>query len=459
MRQLLTRLITGPVALNKNGTVGVRAVANLRRELGFDPTLSVTVGESAGLLGRGSVEDVDVLAATPDALAWIESPLSDQWAILLVGWAASPWRADLSASHRLLAAETHVPDVRTARLTILRAAGGDLTANLLYSAPVAAAGMSPALIDAVSSEAHAVGALSDGHPSSALAALLAGGDAAAAAKELVPAEVSAVIAQADMTILAPGPLPPEMAGMMESFAELESPGLASVYRVTERSVRRALDSGRTAAELTGWLDGHVIGDVPQGLAFLIEDAARHHGSLRAGAVASYVRSEDAALLAEAAGRVASLRVLAPTVAVSQLSLPKIMAELRAAGLQPSAEDESGAALRMVPQPQLVAPTPSTLPRERAVTPEHADAVLAALRSGDPSVAEPEPEGGDTLSTLRAAARARRSVRLGYVDKNGRGSTLTVLPLSVTAGQADVVDEESGSVVRIALPRVTKAVLA
>nr|WP_291313351.1 helicase-associated domain-containing protein [Corynebacterium sp. UBA2622] len=250
-----------------------------------------------------------------------------------------------------------------------------------------------------------------------------------------------------------------MAGMMESFAELESPGLASVYRVTERSVRRALDSGRTAAELTGWLDGHVIGDVPQGLAFLIEDAARHHGSLRAGAVASYVRSEDAALLAEAAGRVASLRVLAPTVAVSQLSLPKIMAELRAAGLQPSAEDESGAALRMVPQPQLVAPTPSTLPRERAVTPEHADAVLAALRSGDPSVAEPEPEGGDTLSTLRAAARARRSVRLGYVDKNGRGSTLTVLPLSVTAGQADVVDEESGSVVRIALPRVTKAVLA
>ena len=49
--------------------------------------------------------------------------------------------------------------------------------------------------------------------------------------------------------------------------------------------------------------------------------------------------------------------------------------------------------------------------------------------------------------------------VGFVDKQGRGQTLTVLPLSVTAGQVDALDEAKDRVVRIALPRVTKVVLA
>ena len=49
--------------------------------------------------------------------------------------------------------------------------------------------------------------------------------------------------------------------------------------------------------------------------------------------------------------------------------------------------------------------------------------------------------------------------VGFVDKQGRGRTLTVLPLSVTAGQVDALDEAADRVVRIALPRITKVVLA
>ena len=39
--------------------IGVRAAANLEKELGFDPRLLVTVGEAAGLIGRGNVDDED----------------------------------------------------------------------------------------------------------------------------------------------------------------------------------------------------------------------------------------------------------------------------------------------------------------------------------------------------------------------------------------------------------------
>ena len=67
-------------------------------------------------------------------------------------------------------------------------------------------------------------------------------------------------------------------------------------------------------------------------------------------------------------------------------------------------------------------------------------------------------GTDTLETLRAAARARRHVTLGYVDSNGRGQTATVLPLSVNAGQVDALDEATDRVIRISLSRITRAVL-
>lgn len=455
MRQLVMVLMDAPVALNKDGTVGVRAAANLEKELGFDPRLLVTIGEAAGLIGRGNVDDEDVLAATRDALTWIDATLSDQWAILMVGWAASPWRADTDA--KLLSADMHAPAVRHARATVLRHAGR--VDQLLFHAPLEASGFSPQLIQAVVDEAEFVGALA-GTPqlaqSSPLLALLGSEDVAATAKQLVPASVDTLIAQGDMTMLAPGPLEPDMASFLERIAELESPGLASVWRVTEASVRRGLDGGLTAEEVHAWLGRHVMGEVPQAIAFLIDDTARTHGAIRAGAALSYIRSADPALIATAAER-CGLRVLAPTVAVSDQPLTKLMAQLRAAGMQPTAEDGTGATLNMAPEPALVAATPSTLPRTPKATEEQVEAIVSKLRADSGSDAD--AGAGDIFETLRAAARARRHVAVGFVDKQGRGRTLTVLPLSVSAGQVDALDEAEDRVVRIALPRITKVVLA
>lgn len=457
LRQLITVLLAEPVALNKDGSVGVRARTNLSKELGFDPALLITIGESAGLIGRGNVEDADVLAATKDALTWLDATLPDQWAILLAGWAASPWRTD--KGEKLLSPEMHSPDARGARLTILRQHGDP--DRLFYFAPLPASQLPASFIDTVIEEARFVGAL-DATPaaSTPLTALLDTSDIAAATRSLVPAPVDTLIAQADMTVLAPGPLEPEMGAFLESIAELESPGMASVWRITDASVRRGLDSGLTADEIHAWLDDHVMGEVPQGIAFLIDDTARTHGSIRAGAAMSYLRSADPALITTAAEKLSGIiRPLAPTVAVSQLPLPKLMDALRKAGLQPTAEDETGAQLNMAPEPALVPATPSHLPRPTAVTDEQADQIIARLRSEDPGTQPAPAPAGDTIEVLRAAARGRRQVTLGYVDKNGRGQTLTALPLSVSAGQVDAHVAATDAVVRIALPRITKVVMA
>lgn len=460
LRQLITSLLQEPVSLNKDGSVGVRARTNLGKELGFDPALLITIGKSAGLIGRGNVDDVGVLGATRDSLTWLDATLSDQWAILLAGWAASPWRLDTEA--KLLSPEMRSPDTRANRLTVLRQAGEEQ--RLFFHSPLAASRISPPFIEATAQEAQFVGAL-DATPaaSSPLKALLDNADIAAATRALVPPPVDTLIAQADMTVLAPGPLEPEMGNFLEKIAELESPGIASVWRITDTSIRHGLDSGLAADEIHAWLTDHVLGEVPQSITFLISDTARTHGSIRAGTAMSYIRSADPALITTAVEKLTGiLRPLAPTVAVAQLPLPKLMDALRKAGLQPTAEDESGAQLNMAPEPALVPATPSHLPQQTSVSADQADQIIARLRSNTPadSTSAPTPTPtGNTLETLRAAARGRKQVTLGYVDKHGRGQTLTARPLSVSAGQVDVHIAATDAVVRIALPRITKVVMA
>lgn len=483
MRRLFTHLGTSPAPLNKDGSVGVRALAGLAKELEApenEIALLITAGEAAGLIGRGEIDvDTNALAPTKDAPSWADARLADQWAILVAGWVASPWRTELLGERdakgnpiRLLGQAMHSPDVRRARTLVLsewcRTPGVPATVegishNLRYTAPVLSSGISDDLIRTFSDEAHFFGALAGGAASSVLAAVLAGEDAVAAATELVPDEVTYVIPQADMTILAPGPLAPDMHATLESFTALESPGLASVFRVREDSVRRALDTGRTPDELIAWLQEHSPAGVPQPLEFLIRDASRHLGQVRAGSAGSYIRSDDEGLIAEAASLLGGdLRQIAPQAAISPLPLTQLLGKLREAGMHPTAEDEMGATIHFAPEPVMVAATPSTIAREPRIDEAHLAKAVEAIRADSSSEAPSasQAEGhNDHLSVLQAAARAGKPVAIGYVNKNGTGNQVTVTPLSVSAGQVDALNEKTGAVVRIALPRITKVILA
>ncbi|MBR7513817.1 helicase-associated domain-containing protein, partial [Mycobacterium tuberculosis] len=73
-------------------------------------------------------------------------------------------------------------------------------------------------------------------------------DAEAEMAAALPEPVDHVLVQADLTVVAPGPLVPELAQRIALVADVESAGAATVYRIGESSVRRALDAGLTAAE-------------------------------------------------------------------------------------------------------------------------------------------------------------------------------------------------------------------
>jgi len=123
--------------------------------------------------------------------------------------------------------------------------------------------------------------------------------------------------------------------------------------------------------------------VPQGLTYLIDDVARRHGQLRVGMAASFVRCEDPALLAQAvvspAAEQLEMRLLAPTVAVSQAPISEVLSALRDAGFAPAAEDSTGAIVDIRARGARV-PAP---PRRRAYrpTPTPTSQTLGAIVAG------------------------------------------------------------------------------
>ncbi len=287
----------------------------------------------------------------------------------------------------------------------------------------------------------------------------------AALRRTLPEPVDTVFLQADLTAVAPGPLATDLARELDLMADVESGGGATVYRFTEATVRRALDSGRSAADLHDLLKARSATPVPQGLTYLVDDVARRHGRLRSGAAASFLRSDDEVLIAEVMTHPASghleLRRIAPTVVVSPLPLAEVLDGLRAAGFSPAAEDTGGAVLDLSDRGRRTTPRRRT-PARTGPPPEPGAEQLAALvsrmRAGDALTAVRRgtvaPANGATLDLLRSAAQERRSVWIGFVDGHGVAGERVLEPLIVGGGVVEGRDTRDGELHRVPLHRIT-----
>ncbi|WP_031023858.1 helicase-associated domain-containing protein [Streptomyces sp. NRRL WC-3725] len=302
--------------------------------------------------------------------------------------------------------------------------------------------------------------------------------AAAAARllaPLLPEPLDHVLLQADLTAVAPGPLRRPLADMLGVLADVESKGGATVYRFTPASVRRALDAGRTAADLHAFLAEHSRTPVPQPLAYLIDDVARRHGHLRVGAASAYVRCDDDTLLNEilADKRAAALRLrrLAPTVLAAQTDPATLLEGLRAMGYAPAAESAEGDVL--ITRAHAHRTPPRTAPEPVPDGPPPPDATLLAaairaIRAGDLAATTPRKPAGEplaggelprtssaeTLATMQAAVLTGDSVWIGYVNAEGAASQRVIAPIRVEGGFVTAYDHTADEVRTFPLHRVT-----
>ena len=471
---LLEILGNEPAPALKTGGIGIVAVRGLGKRLDLDvhaTALYLDVLHGAGLIAPAVIRDHR--GPRGEHAGWVPTQAADTYLAGAepAGWAlvAGTWldmRRNPAQVGRRDAADKIIgalsvqsdwrggPDTRRRILTEIAtlepgfaATQASLMRRLAYRSPLQHGAGPAAQIDTVLAEATELGIVAFDALSTAGRALL-GDDiegAAAALDRALPDPVDTVLVQADLTLIAPGRLTAGLAAALAELADVESTGSATVYRLSEQSIRRALDAGFTGASLHALLAAHSATPVPQSVTYLIDDVARRHGVLRAGSAEAFMHSEDTGLIAQgiAAAAAAGIRMrsLAPTVAVSQVDLTTLVEALRAAGLAPAAEDASGTILDLRPAPRRtritvpprIGPAAPTAPSRDQV-----ESVIRRMRAGDESRgAASDP--GSIIAVLREAAKARRSVWIGYADAEGGTSTRMVDPIVVSGGTMVALD--------------------
>ena len=484
VEDLLELWAVEPPRVLRAGGLGVRDRTRTAAALDVDEdslTLFVEVAHAAALLAAGDDGLDEAWLPTPAFDEWVDRPVAERWLILVRAWRDTTRTPGLAGARdqrgKTLAPlgpdldRTLAPLVRRAVLDDLasvpagEATTTDLLAQrLLWRSPRRGGRLQDDLVAWTVREAGVLGLLS-GTALAAPARLFAAGDDDGAVRLLdkaLPPLLDHVLLQADLTAVAPGPLGADLARRLRLVADVESTGGATVYRFSDRSVRRAFDAGWSAGDVADLLASHSRTPVPQPLSYLVEDVARRHGRVRVGAAASFVRCDDEAtvgeLLTDRRAAALRLRRLSPTVLAAQSSAEVVLSRLREMGYAPAAEGADGAVVVRRPESRR---TPARRPAERATTlppdprPALVDAAVRALRAGEraATVTVSRPTA-DVLAILTQAATDGDALWIGYVDAEGRGSQRVIEPVTVEGGHVSAYDHLRGAVRSFAVHRIT-----
>lgn len=277
--------------------------------------------------------------------------------------------------------------------------------------------------------------------------------------DLLPPLLHTVIVQSDLTAVATGPLDPRVAAKLDQMADVENRGQGTVYRFTESSVRRALESGLSAAQVLERIE-ELSGAPPvQPLRFLVHDAADRMHRVRIAAARSVIVVDDPADLAGLAADpimvAAGLELLSPTVATARVSQDRLAALLDAAGVHtvggPAPVEHTPAPVR---RPAPVAH------RSLRVGDADLDAFIAQLlstrrarkSSGRPAAgANSSPDA--VQAALHEAVAAGNIVVLETVGSTGSVNTVRMRPTAVSAGRVRGVRGDATTEVSLPVARI------
>lgn len=513
--RLVTSWDDAPPPTLRAGGLGVRDLRRTALLLDTDETTAAFVVElaaSAGLVAEDGEAPASYVPTTR-ADAWEEHDDAERWAWLATAWATSrrtPWqvgsRDEKGVLRAPLSPDLHRPWVPRLRAQVLDAlaaqpgtalAPDDVLAVLRWHSPRAVppeAALTGLLREAALLGVTGAGALaspgvalrgSGADPSATTPQGPESADVARALREVLPTEVDEVLLQGDLTGIVPGRPSPGLARLLDQAADVESRGAATTVRFSTASVTRALDHGRSGAELLAELAARSPVPVPQPLEYLVKDTARRHEAVRVGAATSYVRAADPTALAGLVDdpRLAGLGLvrLAPTVLAAAVPAAELHDALRDRGLLSGLEGPDGRPL---------GPVRRTVRLERAAwsrrpaapvrdTSADARAALVARLRGTPApTASPDgdsPRGstatddgppaggaavgpgtsepGDALALLHDALREGRTVRIEMVGGSGTLVRRELKPMRLDGGRLRALDPQREAELTVAVHRI------
>lgn len=493
MREFLESLHEPVLTVTRDGRVAQRDLAAVAEKLKVSQSrvaMWLELGWLAGLLGPAG----DAVRVTEAGRRWCAEELSTAWPVLVQTW----WWSDRDwgafdheeAERPHVFGDSHLSSaaasVRRLCLEVLSevppgTSVDNLAEVIVDRHPLSWGGLMSqrlgALLAAACAQAEMLGVTALGALSCIGRALgpdtakvdvaqpNAAEDLVEMAASILPQLTDRILVQADHTIIAPGPLQPQLADQMRQFADVESVGGATVYRLTAGSIGRALTAGLTSAEILGLLTAHSDVPIPQPVAYFVEDVCQRHGRVQVGATSSYLVTEDAAtmtaVMAALGDSTAAVERLCDTVVVSHGDPAALVAAARTAGypaLVRSAGEPTTLTIAPVPSPPAVV---QGIPATRLSA--AADILLA---DGAPQVqlAEvdvPEVPRMHSAQILAVATRAsQRGCRLWVCYATNAGATTTRLVSAVVVGSGVIegFDLERGKVHKFALPRILGVVM-
>jgi hypothetical protein len=429
--ELIHELRSVPVRELAKGGVAAPDAKRLVPALGIDTNdldALLRIARRAGLVSLDNL----LWSATDEALPWLLRSAPERWATLAISWLeALP--ADIGEVLRQRSDRPWGADAQRTIAFLFPAGGDALRGRVAF----------------VLDSAEYLGITAAGYPGAAARALLDGtteplSEVAAA---LLPQEVSNVYLQHDLTVVAPGPLTPDIDVRLRSLADIEGRGLASTYRISASSITRALAEGETADSILAFFRTVSLTGVPQPVEYLVTEASSRYGRLRAGSLTaeetdatgsrSYVRSDDASLLStlavdhglaslglehDGAGRLTS-RFPFETLfwMISDARYP-VVAEL------PSGKTYAPVRTRTVPRaaPPVARPFVDLIARLRESAHEASEAPEAWI-----------------ARQLDVAIRAKSHLAVSVSMPDDKTIVFLVTPLSLAAGRLRAIDEKAG----------------
>lgn len=423
-------------------TTGLRAIARGGISAGDITRVAATVGDLPGELSDlvALLAEANLIARTDqhwhaaDLTGWQKADSASRWLLLAQAW--------------LTAISSELRDALHER----RAWGARLREYFDWQYPLDNHWLTDDL-DRNLALADLLGLSVDANRSELATLLLDGrhGEAVALLQSHIPAHIDSVMLQSDLTIIAPGPLRPDLEAQLRLYALVESRSLASTYRLNPGLISRAMDAGATAESIEAFLASISSTGIPQPVAYLIADIGKKHGSIRVRPTGptTVIRCSDESL-ARRVNADSNLTVLELTRddndglrLTSTFDASVVMRNLLGAKYSAVLENETGEIQRWIeprrgrPATRSVSAAPTTTSTLAVVA---LDALIERLMS------TPLPDAGSDEQWLtrqiEVAIRLKSTLQLTVALPDGSAREFTIEPRALNNGRLRALDKRS-----------------
>jgi hypothetical protein len=399
------------------GSMGLPDVKRLSSHLGKSKEYVKAILELAKVSGVVAISEKR-FHPTDLADTWISSDPKTRWQLMV-----NTWLAIVGASGAKELATQHAQDPSKS-----------VTELVGSSFPLVNAS-AQSRIGRVAELADAIGLSVNGFTASWLISVL-NGKVAFATKALearLPAQQERIIVQADLSIIAPGPLASSIEVELRKFTDTENIGLATGYRISPQSISCGLEEGLSEKQIRSLLEKLSGTQLPQPVDYLISETANRFGRLKikAGETGSILSSTDELLatqiLMDSKLKAYGLRKSEGSI-VSPLEPESLYHALRENGYLAIRVDQTGKVI-----------APSAIHKNSSHAAMFQDQLIR-LRKQDIEISDQAPES-DVDRKIQLAL-ASKSILLVEINANGKVMNFVLEPIGLANGRLRARDRKA-----------------